>query len=82
MSLNSNCTGGCGPGSPMEKWLKADLAAHPHRCLLAYWHHPRFFSPAIELWLGIGFAFASFFAGRFAVKRLILHPNPPEVELL
>ena len=48
VSLNSNCISGCGPGSPMERWLKADLAASPHRCILAYWHHPRFFSPAIE----------------------------------
>jgi acid phosphatase type 7 len=47
ISLNSNCIGGCGAGSPMERWLKADLAASPHRCVLAYWHHPRFFSPAI-----------------------------------
>jgi hypothetical protein len=47
VSLNSNCIDGCGPGSPMERWLKADLAASPHRCILAYWHHPRFFSPAI-----------------------------------
>jgi hypothetical protein len=47
IALNSNCIGGCDFGSPMERWLKADLAASPHRCLLAYWHHPRFFSPAI-----------------------------------
>lgn len=25
-------------------WLKADLAAHPAHCTLAYWHHPRFSS--------------------------------------
>jgi hypothetical protein len=47
IALNSNCIGGCDFGSPMERWLKADLAASPHRCILAYWHHPRFFSPAI-----------------------------------
>jgi acid phosphatase type 7 len=23
-------------------WLRADLAAHPARCTLAYWHHPRY----------------------------------------
>jgi 3',5'-cyclic AMP phosphodiesterase CpdA len=23
-------------------WLRADLAAHPSQCTLAYWHHPRF----------------------------------------
>lgn len=44
--LNSNCSkiGGCGPGSPQEQWLRADLAAHPTKCTLAYWHHPRFSS--------------------------------------
>ena len=42
--LNSNCpfVGGCHAGSPQETWLRADLAAHPTRCTLAYWHHPRF----------------------------------------
>jgi hypothetical protein len=32
----------CGAGSPQEQWLRADLAAHPTACTLAYWHHPRF----------------------------------------
>lgn len=46
IGLNSNCSavGGCGAGSPQERWLRADLAAHPARCTLAYWHHPRFSS--------------------------------------
>ena len=46
IALNSNCSqvGGCGVGSPQEQWLKADLAAHPTMCTLAYWHHPRFSS--------------------------------------
>ena len=46
IALNSNCSqvGGCGTGSPQELWLKADLAAHPSMCTLAYWHHPRFSS--------------------------------------
>jgi len=45
-ALNSNCAhvGGCGAGSPQRQWLKADLAANPRRCVLAYWHHPRFSS--------------------------------------
>src|SRR5574341_219426 len=30
-------------GAPQEQWLRADLAAHPARCTLAYWHHPRFY---------------------------------------
>ncbi len=38
----------CGPGSPQEQWLRADLAAHPARCTLAMWHHPMF-SSAEEL---------------------------------
>lgn len=46
VALNSNCTivGGCGAGSEQERWLRADLAAHPSRCTLAYWHHARFSS--------------------------------------
>jgi hypothetical protein len=27
-----------------ERWLRSDLAAHPARCTLAYWHHPRYSS--------------------------------------
>ncbi len=44
--LNSNCSqvGGCTATSPQLQWLKADLAAHPNACTLAYWHHPRFSS--------------------------------------
>jgi hypothetical protein len=44
VALNSNCArvGGCQRGSPQELWLRADLAAHPARCTLAYWHHPRY----------------------------------------
>jgi hypothetical protein len=34
----------CGAGSAQEQWLKADLAAHPAACTLAYWHHPLFSS--------------------------------------
>jgi len=44
--LNSNCdeVGGCAAGSAQWRWLRADLVAHPARCTLAYWHHPRFSS--------------------------------------
>src|SRR5213083_2790101 len=28
--------------SAQVQWLKADLAAHPAHCTLAYWHHPLF----------------------------------------
>ena len=44
--LNSNCgaAGGCGRESPQWRWLRAELAVHPSRCTLAYWHHPRWSS--------------------------------------
>jgi acid phosphatase type 7 len=44
--LNSNCrpAGGCEAGSPQERWLRAELAAHRTACTLAYAHHPRFSS--------------------------------------
>jgi len=32
------------PGSAQEQWLRADLAAHPNECTLAYWHRPRYSS--------------------------------------
>ncbi len=38
--LNSNIARGA--GSAQEQWLRGDLAAHPARCTLAYWHHPLF----------------------------------------
>jgi hypothetical protein len=46
VSLNSNCkpAGGCERGSPQERWLRADLSAHSAKCILAFWHHPRYSS--------------------------------------
>jgi hypothetical protein len=46
IALNGHCppAGSCGPGSPQERWLRADLAAHEDACVLAYWHEPRFSS--------------------------------------
>ncbi len=32
----------CDPGSPMHTWLLRDLAATHSKCVLAYFHHPRF----------------------------------------
>ena len=40
VSLNSEIA--VGAGSTQEQWLRADLAAHPNTCTLAYWHRPRF----------------------------------------
>jgi hypothetical protein len=34
--------------SAQESWLKADLAANPRRCTLAYWHKPLFTSGSIH----------------------------------
>ena len=44
--INSTCSevGGCGTNSPQVQWLRADLAANPTSCTLAYWHHPRYSS--------------------------------------
>jgi hypothetical protein len=41
--LNS-CFSACGPGSMDDQlaWLQRDLAEHPTRCNLAYWHHAIF----------------------------------------
>jgi hypothetical protein len=51
IALNSNCSdSGCrdslaGTTSSAElSWLQSDLAAHAGKCILAYWHHPRFSS--------------------------------------
>ena len=45
IALNSNCSKvSCAAGSAQETWLKNDLAQHPAKCTLAYWHHPRFSS--------------------------------------
>jgi acid phosphatase type 7 len=45
IALNSRCREvACGAGSAQEAWLRADVAAHPSRCTLAYWHRPRFTS--------------------------------------
>lgn len=43
--LNTNCHEiDCAPGAPQDRWLRADLAAHRQRCLLATAHHPRYSS--------------------------------------
>ena len=46
VAVNSSCSavGGCGAGSPQERWLRADLAASTKPCTVAYWHHPLFTS--------------------------------------
>jgi len=48
--LNSNCNevGGCARLSPQGRWLRNDLANHPARCTLAYFHHPLFASTGAD----------------------------------
>ena len=45
-ALDGTCSddGGCGAGDPQYKWLQHKLAARSDRCILAYWHQPRFSS--------------------------------------
>ncbi len=91
VTLNSNCSFvSCAEGSAQEQWLRADLAAHPAACTLAYWHHPRFSSgrsPQIEwtapFWDALYEAGAEIvLAGhdhlyeRFAPQTPIGDPNP------
>jgi len=50
-----------GAGSAQELWLKADLAANAGKCILAYWHQPRWSSSTThgsnaayhQLWLDL-----------------------------
>ncbi len=44
--LNSECryVGGCGQGSPQNRWLEQDLASSNAVCTLAAFHRPRFVS--------------------------------------
>jgi hypothetical protein len=46
VALNSECDhiGGCGDSDPQATWLRQDLRSHPRKCVLAYWHRPRFSS--------------------------------------
>jgi hypothetical protein len=43
--LNSNCSQvPCAAGSAQDAWLRADLANHPNKCTLAYFHAPLYSS--------------------------------------
>ena len=53
--LNSTCgtqggngVGGCNARDPMGQWLANDLANARTNCILAYWHHPRYYSMSVE----------------------------------
>jgi acid phosphatase type 7 len=38
--LNAASAPSCAAGSPMEQWLRRDLARNRAPCTLAFWHHP------------------------------------------
>lgn len=50
VAMNTNCSeiGGCAKGSPQERWLQADLAAHQTPCTLVFMHDPRFSSGKVH----------------------------------
>jgi hypothetical protein len=51
-------------GSPQERWLEADLAAQTRKCILAYWHEPRFSSGRVH---GSDSSFDAFWHDLYAV---------------
>jgi hypothetical protein len=55
--------------------MKIDDLVDPDSWYSAMWAHS-----GIKLWVILMSIFAIYIAGKFAVKRLILHPKPPEVE--
>lgn len=60
ISLNTGhlcASGACAEGSAQYEWLKADLAGTTKKCVVAFFHHPRFtdghhgdFTPVDPLW--------------------------------
>lgn len=45
LNTNNGCRSvPCGGESEQVKWLRDDLTRHRNRCVLAYWHHPRWSS--------------------------------------
>jgi hypothetical protein len=39
--VQGNTTVDCSGGGPIDTWLRTDLAAHPGKCSLAFWHNAR-----------------------------------------
>ena len=63
IALNSSIDHG--PGSAQERWLRADLVATAKRCILAYWHFPRFSSGAHQGgWGSLGTFWDDLYAAR------------------
>ncbi|HET7047345.1 MAG TPA: DNRLRE domain-containing protein [Solirubrobacteraceae bacterium] len=65
-------------GSPQEQWLKADLAAHPNQCTLAYWHEPRFSSGSVH---GSNTSFDAFWRDLFSTgAEVVLNGHDHDYE--
>jgi hypothetical protein len=63
IALNSSIDHG--PGSAQERWLRADLVNTGKRCILAYWHFPRFSSGAHQgSWGSLGTFWNDLYAAR------------------
>jgi hypothetical protein len=63
IALNSSIDHG--PGSAQARWLRADLVATAKRCILAYWHFPRFSSGAHQgNWGSVGAFWNDLYAAR------------------
>ena len=63
IALNSSIDHG--PRSAQERWLRADLVATGKRCVLAYWHVPRFSSGAHQgNWGSLGAFWDDLYAAR------------------
>jgi hypothetical protein len=63
VALNSSIDHG--PGSAQERWLRADLMTTAKRCILAYWHFPRFSSGAHQgSWGSVGAFWNDLYAAR------------------
>ena len=70
------------PGEIIENWKKHAKEGKGRMTIIAQedistWAY--FFHPGIVVWLVVFSGWASYKAGRFAVKRLIQNPLPPEV---
>lgn len=71
ISLDSACSdAGCTAATvgstttAQVDWLKRDLRAHRNQCILAYWHHPRFTSGAVQDSTGVAPLWEALYAAR------------------
>jgi hypothetical protein len=79
IALDSECqdNGGCGPGSPQERWLEDDLARNPAACTLAFFHRPRFTGGHELEWPSLGALWDDLYA---AGAELVLNGHQHQYE--